>query len=907
MKRAWSFITSLFRRSRLERDLEDELRGHIARRAEALERDGMPRDAALRNARIEFGTLENYKDQCRQARGLRWPDEIAQDLRYAVRIARRSPGVTAVAILSLALGIGANTAIFSILNSLLLTDLPVRDPEHLVLLETWRAQGRGAASYPLYLRLRDGMRGSVLQDLAATGTPGAATISMPGGERMNAVEENVSVNYFDLLGVRLIAGRGFGPAEQKIGSPTMAVLSEHFWRDKLGADPSIIGKNLILNDKPATVIGIAGASYQGIEIGKAADLWTNVTSLESSHMISDGWNFLTLVGRLAPNKTPPEVQASLNTLYNSYLNEQLSKLPAFKREREKAQAGRMEVASGAAGMSRLRERFALPLRVVMAVVALVLLIACANITNLLLARTAARQREIATRLSLGAGGSRLFRQFLTESLLLSLAGGALGLAVAVWTSSHLLDLVPQGAVPLVLDVHPNWRVLLFTSAVAISAGLLFGIVPALRVGRAQLSSTLKLSSASDFGNARGALRPGRLLSALQLALSTLLVFGAGLFVRTLVNLRNVDAGFHAEHVVKFDVEVPGSYTPAKKSAMVANVVERARALPGVTNASISWPGPFNGGQFTGSIKIPGASLPEDLLNDVDFMLIGPRFFSTMGAPLLSGRDFDARDTSPNHQVNTTRIDPHEVTVAIVNEAVARIYFGGRNPVGMKLMPFPQSKTPVTAEIVGLVRDIRHNGLRDQARPMIYLPISEMEPPWAPTFEIRLARDLTSVSRELERTVAQVDPQLRVTGIKTLDQLVNAYLEKERMLATIASLFGFIALFLAAVGLYGVMAYAVTRRTKEIGLRMALGAQRRQVLDMVLKDGVLIALGGVAIGVPSAFALSRLLTSLLFDVKPGDAGSLVTPAAVMLLVAVLAVFLPAWRATRVDPMTALRDE
>ena len=902
-----SYWQGLFRRSRVEQDLAEELRAHLAERADALERSGLAREQAEREARLEFGAVESYKERCREARGLRWPDELMQDLRYALRMARKSPGVTMVAILSLALGIGANTGIFSILNSLLLTTLPVRDPSRLVMLQMWRQEGRGAASYPLYLKLRDGLRGSVLQDVCAVSSPGAAVVSVPGSDRMKAVQENVSANYFDVLGVPLIAGHSFGASEEKVGSVPVTVISERFWRSRLASDASIIGKTLLIDARPATVIGISSGEFAGIEIGNAVDLWTNVTSEDPRHLTGAGWNFLNLVGSLNPGVSFSQAQAALSTVYKAFQREQMAALPDFKRKRRLAQEERLSVESGATGISRLRERFALPLRIVMGVVALVLLVACANITNLMLARAAARQREIATRLALGAGSARLFRQFLSESLLLAACGGLLGLAVAAWSSRHLLDLIPQGQIPLVLDIHLSLRVLLFTSAIAVGAGLLSGIIPAMRVGRSQLVAALKFTAASDFGGARGRLQPGKLLSVAQVMLSTVLVFGAGLFVRTLVNLKNVDSGFHAEHRVTFDLDLPDSYSLEQKQQAQRRVQERLKGLPGVLDASVSWPGPFNGGRFSGGFQIPGIPVPDDPRNDVNYMLIGANFFSVMGAPLLAGRAFDARDSAQTPQGDSNIINASAVNVAIINESLARTYFAGKNPVGMKIQPLPRSPTPIVAEIVGVAPDIRHYGLRDQAGPAIYFPITEMDPPWAPTFEVRYSKDLASASRDIERAVAQVDPHLGATDIRTMDQRVDAYLEKERLLATIASLFGFIALLLAAVGLYGVMAYAVTRRTKEFGLRMALGARRRQVLDMILRDGAAVAFAGVALGVPAALALSRFLSSLLFDVKPGDAGSLIGPLAIMLGAAILAVLLPAWRAARVDPMVALRDE
>jgi predicted permease len=907
LARIRSLWNGLWHRSNMERDLAAELRLHLEQRADALENSGLSRQEAVSRARVEFGAVEDYKEQCREARGLRWPDELMQDLRYAVRMARKSRGVTAVAVLSLALGIGANTAIFSILSSLLLTSLPVSDPSRLVHLQIWRQTSRGSISYPLYQRFRTSLAGKQVQDLCATSSLSAASAALPGGDPLPIVQAEVSENYFDVLGVGIIRGQSFGPGQANIGSAAAAVISERFWTHRLGSDPAIVGKTLLVNEKPATIIGVVGGNFSGVEVGNAVDLWVNVTSTDPQLLAVDGWNFLQVFGRLKPSTSAAETQAAMQTVFNRFQHDQDGGKPPDARRHQRALQERIQVENGAAGISKLRQRFALPLRIVMGVVALVLLIACANITNLLLARAAARQREIATRLSLGAGTARLFRQFLTESLLLSICGGLLGLAVASWTTGHLLGLMPPGPIPLALDVHLSLPVLLFTSAISIGVGLLFGIIPALRVSRSQLVAALKFTSTSDFGGVRGRIRPGKLLSVAQIALSTMLVFGAGLFVRTLVNLKNVDPGFRAEHVVTFGLNMPRSYSQKQKDDLQSLILERANALPGVTGATVSWPGPFNGGGFSGGFKIPGTPIPEDLQHDVVYILTGPKFFSIMGAPLLAGRDFDARDSSNVPTANSVRINVSSVTAAIINESLAKTYFAGKNPVGLKIQPFPRSPEPILAEIVGVVHDIRHASLREPAGPAIYLPITEMEPPWGRTFELRLGKDLATASREIQQAVTGIDPRLKLDDFQTMNQRINAYLEKERLLATIASLFGGIALLLAAVGLYGVMSYAVARRTNEIGLRMALGAQRRQVLDMILVDGVSVAVLGVAIGIPAAIALSRVLSSLLFDVKAGDAGSLIAPVAVMLCIAMIAVFLPAWRATRVDPMIALRYE
>ena len=894
LARIRSFWTGLLRRSEVEQDLTNELRGHIEERADAIERTGVERTEALRRARLEFGAVENYKEDCREARGLRWFDELSQDLRYAARMARKSPGFTAVALLSLALGIGANTAMFSILNSLLLETLPVRDASHLVLLQMWRKGIAGAVSYPLYQRLRANLSGTVLDDLCGSSGANEALVALPGRETEKAVHAAVTTNFFDVLGVPLMAGRSFGKTEDAAGGPQAAVISERFWRTRLGSDGSIVGKTLVIDDRTATVIGIAGGRFAGIEVGSSVDVWTNFAA-GNKQQLSEGWNSLSLLGRMKAGESAAQAQAALGTVFDVYQHERLAALPDFKRMRELAAGESMSVENGATGVSKLRRRFATPLRIVTGVVALVLLIACANITNLLLARAAKRQREIATRLSLGAGAPRLFRQFLTESMLLAIGGGALGLAVAAWTTRNLLNLIPQEGVPLALDVHLSWRILLFTATVSTAAGLLFGIIPAMRVRRSSLTAALKFNAASDFGGANARIRPGKLLSAMQIALSTLLVFGAALFVRTLGNLRNVDAGFRPEHVIVFDVTAPRTFNEKQKQEANRLVVERLRSVPGVKGVSISWPGVFDEGRFRGDIKIPGSAMPEDGKHDVDLMLVGEDFFRVMGATLRAGREFRAGDDTANS------------TTAVINERLAAMYFPGKNPVGMKIQPFPRSPQPVIAEIVGVVHNIKHFGLRESAEPALYVPITELDLPWAPTLEVRLERDLASAGRDIQKAVGEVDGKLRIGSMTTLDERINAYLEKERMLATVAGLFSFIALVLAAVGLYGVMSYAVARRTKEFGLRMALGAERRRVLDMILRDGLVVAAIGVALGVPAGVALSRFASSLFFEVKAADFGSVGIPLAIMLATALLAVFVPAWRATRVDPMVALREE
>jgi macrolide transport system ATP-binding/permease protein len=879
------FWTALFRRKPVEQDIDEELRAHIENRADDLRKSGLAPEEAHRRARIEFGGMENYKENVRQALGFRFFDEARQDLRYALRTMRKNPGVAIVAVISLAIGIGANTAIFSILNALLLRSLPVHDPPSLVIVQRWNGTGRGSCSFSDYTAFQAGLRGELLRDVAATSLPGAAIVSPPGREGVKAVKEDVSANYFTVLGVTLAGGQNFGADEEKVGAARVAIVSEQFWKTGLNADPDIVGKVLVINEQPVRVIGIAPASYSGMEVGTAVDLWTNITANKREYLTRRGFNFLQVFGRLQAGVTPTRAAAAAQAIFDRPEHGNPIK-PTY------GPATRFTVERGDTGFSGLRQTYELPLRIIMGVVALVLLIACVNVANLMLARTAARRREIATRLSLGAGAARLFRQFLTESLLLAFAGGLLGVWLAIWGDRVLLGMLPPGRVPLVLDVHIDSTVLLFTLGVSLGAALLFGLVPAWRIRGTDVVSGLKLIPGADSGRTRGALRPGKALCVVQIAISVLLVFGSGLFVRTLVKLRNVDAGFRPEHVVTFGVDMPRSYKDFQVQALERRIVERLGEIPGVAATSISWPGPFNAGKWDGEFSVPGKPAGRKGQQVVNQMQVGPRFFSVMKTALVSGREFEERDADAVQRV------------VIVNEAFARAWFPSENPIGRTIVTSFGGKE-AAAEVIGVVRNVLHYGLRKPAEPAIYHPFSSA--PWSPSFLLRTREGAAFATPDIRRAILSLDTQARIAEIRTLDDRVNDYLNRERLLASISVAFGIIALLLAAVGLYGVMAYGVTRRSREIGLRMALGAQRAQVLRLVLRDAAFIAIAGIIVGVPAALAASRTATALIFGIGAADVLSLAAAATILAAVAVLATWIPARRAMHVDPITVLRYE
>ncbi len=861
--------------------MAEELAAHIGHRAADLVRHGIPPDEALRRARIEFGGIENCKENCREARqslleaGL---NQLKQDVRYALRGMRRNPGVAAIAILSLAIGIGANTGVYSILNALLLRPLPVPQPDRLVLLRESGIRGPGASSYPVFSRLRTSLAGKVFEDIATIEIPRQATVSLSGGDPMDIVRENVSANYFSVLGVRLIAGTNFRSAEEKIGAARVAIVSERWWRARFPASQSAVGSIMLVDELPTRVIGIAPAAFTGFEAEAATDLWVNLTATEHPEQLTHrGYNFLQLFGRLRPGIGIPQASAAARAVFEAYQEEELSSVPPERRALDRR---RIDVVPGGTGISMLGQLFALPLRIVMGVVAMLLLICCANIANLLLGRMAARTREIATRVALGAGSARLIRQFLTESAMFAAAGGALGLALAWWSARALLRLLPDRGIPIDLDVSPDWRVLCFTAALSVGSVVLFGLAPALSVRRTNVSLGLK-----------GDLRAGNILAIAQVALSVILIFGAGLFLRTLTNLKNVDLGFAPEHVVTFSVTVPRAYTDQRKAAITQRLIAGMRAQSGIVAVSAS-NGVLSRGGMDFDLQIVGKPHIFYGKQNPMVMYTGPEFLSVLRTPLVAGRQFrddDNADSAP---------------VAMINEAFATAHFAGENPIGQQ---FLWRRSPVPMTIVGVARDVRHWDIRDRARPAVYVPLGQRQLPWMPEFVVRANAQVSLVAAAVRAAVSEVDGQLRLGRIQTLDKTVDDFLERERLLASLSSAFGIIALILATVGIYGVIAYGVTRRVSEIALRMALGASRPEVLRMIVRESVVIPLAGIVIGAPVAFAASRVTASLLFGVQPGDAASMAGAGALMVCMAIVAAVVPARRAMRIDPISVLRHE
>jgi predicted permease len=839
---------------------------------------------------------------------------LLKDLRHACRTLWQNPGFATVAVLSLALGIGVNTGIFSLVDALLLRTLPVDDPGRLVMISDPTAAGvsigtqtgeRSLFTYEEFARMRE--RNPVFTGMfAAESSATRDNVSINGGSLEELRTRLVSENYFSTLGVKPLAGRTFTREDEKgPGSDPYAVISYAYWKKRFGLDASVLGKTIQIHKAFLTVIGVMPPGFFGETVGEEPDAWLPMM-MEPAAKPGRDWlhddpskaervEWLLVAGRLKPGVSQKQAESSLNVLFQQVIHETAgSNLPP-DRSRELADQ-KIKIRPGDKGASRLRDRFNEPLLVLMAVVALVLLIACANVANLLLARSTARQREIGIRLAMGASRGRLIRQLLTESLVLALIGGAVGVLFAFWTSDMLLRMVASGENSVPLEIHPDLRVLAFTAGLSMLTGLVFGLVPAFRGTRVDVSSTLKENSRGVIGGG-GRFSMGKALVISQVAISLLLLIGAGLFLRTLQNLQHVDLGYDREKLLLVRVDaLAAGYQDAQRAAVFQNLLERLRAMPGVRAATLSENGLFSGTESGDQISVEGYKPQKKGDDHARWDQIGPNYFSTIGIPMLLGREIGPQDvgTSPR--------------VCVINEAMARFYFGGRNPIGKHITDeFPDTRT--TFQIVGVSKDDRDHWLRREVPRRFYVPFYQGIggiPPNA-NFEIRTLAEPNSLIRTIRQQVEQVDRRLAILNARSLGELVDQSLTRERLLAQLCVFLGALALVLASVGLYGVLSYSIARRTNEIGIRMALGARQGTVLGMVLRETSLVVAIGIAIGVPVALALTRVVSSQLYGLKATDPLTIVAASLVLAAVAMFAGYLPARRASRVDPLVALRYE
>jgi len=834
---------------------------------------------------------------------------MLQDLRFGMRMLIKNKALTIVAVLSLALGIGANTAIFSLIDAVLLKSLPVREPEKLVFfgkgewgvsLTEFPNRNWGSFSYPFYRQARG--LSEVFTDVAAAQlrpwtAHGAVNTNGANGELVRIEVQLVSGSYFSTLGVNASLGRLITDDDDRVaGAHPVAVVSHDWWERRLGGDPAAVGKTVTIDKVAYTIIGVAPKEFSGLRVLQKQDMWVPLAM--EAQMPPAYWNgredktYQTnyLIARLKNGVSAERASAAINLLFKQFLQEWAGAQAQAERLKD-IQRANIELTPAAKGLPGLRLRFSLSLRILMAVVGVVLLIACANVANLLLARAAARQKEFAVRLAMGAGRTRMIRQLLTESLLLSGLGAAAGIVLAWRLSRILLLMASNGPEALPLNLTPNVRVLGFTLAASLLSALIFGTAPALRAARIEPNSSLKGGKGAAQGASQS--RFGKALVVAQVALSLLLLVGAGLFVRTLINLRSLPSGYDQENVLLVSADIAATgYQGAQRSALLRELEEKVKTLPGVRAASFSLV-VFNQGFWPATIFTRDLNAMDRERRVIRNNVVGQDYFTTMGIPLLEGRVFGPQDTN---QV---------LPVAVISETLARRFFPGGSPLGKRFgMDRPESGYQF--EIIGVVKDSKYQSLAEPPEPNAYYIHSQIPFPLN-NLVIRYSGSPDALIPQVRRAITEVNRALPIDGVISLSEHIGLSLAQERLVARLATFFGLLALLLACVGLYGVMSYAVARRTNEIGIRMALGAMRGNVIWLVLREALALVGAGVVIGLLASFAATKTVSTLLFGLKPNDPLTIAVAMLLLLAVAALSAYLPARRASRVDPMAALREE
>jgi predicted permease len=842
---------------------------------------------------------------------------LFQDLRFALRQMRKSPGFSTVAVLTLALGIGANTAIFSLINSIMLRMLPIKDPQSLVQLN-WVSSGEAtfyhsynavtcledrkafadtgcSFSYPVFERMKT--QHDVFSGVFAF-APIDLTVNFSG--RTSAVRGLfVSGDFFTTLGVQPALGRVLIPSDDADGAPPAVVVSYRFWQGFLGSDTAVIGKPVRINKVTATVVGVAPLGFVDLDPGSTTDFWLplSVQPMVAPYLPkrTTPYVWLGLMARLKAGVSFSQAEAAASTVFAAETT--TGPEAAFKP----GIVPRVELPIAAHGLATLQREFRRPLGILFGAVAVVLLLACANLAGLMLARSTARLNEVAMRAALGASRSRIIRQLLTESILLCIAGGSGGIILGYWGAEALVAFLSLNRYqPFRLDVHPDWRVFGFTLLASVLVALLSGLAPASAGTRIDLVSALNESKGSAGGTSRRAwFTPGNALVVSQFALTMVVMAGAGLLVRTLANLRAVNTGFDPQNLVIFGVDTTfSSRTSENLKSLGLDLKEQLEAVPGVNSVSYSQFAPISGSSTENTLDSIGQA--KSIEENVNCLPVAPDFFRTMRIPLLAGRTLDARDVQNQDSAWT-----YEVAVAVVNESFARRYFGKQSPVGQHFR-FGGSKSGT--EIVGVVGDAKYNRLRNDVRPIVYVPIAyDFDANFVGEFEVRTAMEPKAMMPTIRVAVDRFDSNLLITDMKTQMDQIDQNIYQERLIASLSSLFALLALIVACIGIYGLLSYQVARRTHEIGIRLALGAERADVLRAVLRQGAVLAIVGALIGGAAALALTRYLESFLFGVKPSDPVTMAAVAALLIAVALMASFVPAKRAMKIDPMRALRYE
>jgi putative ABC transport system permease protein len=872
-----------FSRGKREEDLSDELRHHLEKQVEANLASGMTPDEARRQAALRFGAVESVKESCREQRSGFWLETFWADVRYALRVMRKNPGFAAIAIFTLALGIGANTAIFSVVYAVLLRPLPYPDSNQLVVLfdakpqegveetgtsytnfEEWRAQNTVFSE----------MAGNQGHDLTVTGR----------GEPFVAVTGVVTPEVFAVLAATPLAGRTFVPGDGKQGATPVVILSENLWRSRFNADPNIVGTAISLDKRLFTVVGIMPADFRTPLQARKQDIWVPLVDdpLFSTWMARRGGHWFVVLARLKPEVSIAQAQVEMSAISARQAKEN----PA---ENEGWTVRIVPLQSELVGDVKPA------LLVLLGAVALVLLIACANIANLLLARATSRAKEMSVRIALGAGRGRIVRQLLTESAALGLFGGVAGILIAYWGVHSLRSLLPAD-MPKANPIQVDGYVLGFALLLSAAASFVFGLAPALLAAGSDLQKTLR-EGAGRAGSGGGRQSMRTILAAAEIAVAMILLVGAGLLVRSFIALTSVRPGFSAEHLVKAEVQLPRfEYsTPQQWTAFTVDLLARIQAEPGMRYSAVGLPLPLVHNAVNLGFEIEGsAAPPSSQARTADYVAATPEYFRVMGIPLLQGREFSREDVASNPRVT------------IISATMAHVYFPNQNPIGRRLVfgfP-PDAGSP--RKIVGVVGDVRDVSLRQNPAAMMYVPYAQA-PFWGAVVVVRSNLGVAAVADAVRRNAGAIDKDVPVMDIAAMPEAVDTTVAQPRFQTMLLGLFSALALILSAVGIYGVISYSVIQRTHEIGIRMSLGAQPRQVLRLVMRQGLKLALCGIVIGAAAAFALTRLMMSLLFGVSPADPFTFTGVAILLVAVALAACYVPARRAMRVDPMTALRYE
>ncbi|HEX8163400.1 MAG TPA: ABC transporter permease [Pyrinomonadaceae bacterium] len=881
---SWSRVAAarlrgLLRRDAVEQDIDDELRLHVEMASEENVRRGMTPADARRAALACFGDVTRVKEAARDVRGGGSMETMIQDVRFGLRMLTKNPGFTAVAVIALALGIGANSAIFSVVNAVLLRPLPYKDPERIVMV--WEDDSRHG--YPRdtpapanYVDWRD--QNKVFEDMAAIAELSFNLTGAGEPERLDG--RRVSASFFPILGVEPQLGRRFTPEEDRPGENHVVILSHGLWQRRFGSDAGIIGKTITLNGYSFAVVGVMPQSFQFPT--REDQFWIPI-AFTQQEAARRGSHFLEVIARLKPGVTLEQARAEMSTIAGR-LQQQY---PA-----ENTELGAAVVPLHEQLVGNIRTA----LLVLLGAVGFVLLVACANVANLLLARAAGRQKEIATRVALGASRLRLVRQFLTESVLLAAVGGVVGLLLSAWGVRLLKAFIPEN-ISQAGEITVDLKVLLFTLLISLLTGLVFGLAPATQATKLNLNETLKEGGRDSAAGSRGNRIRGVLVVS-EVALSLILLIGAGLLINSFLRLRNVDPGFHTDNLLTMSVSLPAQKYPdhARRSAFYTEMIRRVEALPGVRSAAITSQIPLVKQGDTGSITVEGRpDPPRGQANMVAMRIVSPHYFQTMSIRLLRGREFGDQD----------RADAP--AVAVISEGMARRYWPGEDPTGKRICPGKPESPDDWVTVVGVVNDVQQFGLDAESKPQMYLTYQQSGYFSPRHLVVGTNVEPTSLASAVRGAVWGIDPDQPVSNISTMEEVLSESIARQRFSTLLLGVFGVVALVLAAVGIYGVMSYSVSQRTHEIGIRMALGAQTGDVLKLAVGQGLKLVMIGVGVGLAASVVLTRVMSSLLFGISSTDPATFAVISLVLVGAGVLASYIPARRATKVDPMIALRYE